>query len=505
MTTGAAKARSEWEAPVEDGEAILWPEAGELIRQTRENHALLGSADGVFIQKIALSELRSRAREWLGHREGGQLLIATGHQVELLHPGVWAKDVVIDALAGRMEGAAYHVAVDTDSPKHLQVRLPGVSVAVTDDARLNVAAWSGLLRSPTTGHLQALSSIAGKACAQWGYQALLGDFLAAMKGAGAGRASLAEALTQAMQEMNRRLGLRQRAVLAGPMWGAEPYLVFAHHALARAESFAQGYNAVLTKYRQENGIRSGGRPWPDLKVDGDRCETPFWLDDVSAGERERAQVVRKRDRWVLELKGGGGFALDEGAEGWRAAEQLGRALTQSGARLSPRALMLTAFVRLLVADQFVHGIGGGQYDRVTDRVISGWFGVRAPAFSVATATLLFPTAVGQRRVDVRPLTEEGRRLRHGWADTEKMRVERQIAAAPRRSGQRQELFRLMHRRLAEAMERREYKEWERRMEAAWRVSEEQEGIFDRELFYLIQPAERLRKLIGLYNGWIGQA
>ena len=48
---------------------------------------------------------------------------------------------------------------------------------------------------------------------------MLGDFLAAMKGAGAGRASLAEALTQAMQEMNRRLGLRQRAVLAADVGG----------------------------------------------------------------------------------------------------------------------------------------------------------------------------------------------------------------------------------------------------------------------------------------------
>ena len=37
--------------------------------------------------------------------------------------------------------------------------------------------------------------------------------------------------------------------------------------------------------------------------------------------------------------------------------------------LRPRALTLTLFARLCVADFFIHGIGGGKYDEVTDRII----------------------------------------------------------------------------------------------------------------------------------------
>ncbi len=35
----------------------------------------------------------------------------------------------------------------------------------------------------------------------------------------------------------------------------------------------------------------------------------------------------------------------------------------------PRALTTTLFLRTFIADLFIHGIGGGQYDRLTDRIV----------------------------------------------------------------------------------------------------------------------------------------
>ena len=37
-----------------------------------------------------------------------------------------------------------------------------------------------------------------------------------------------------------------------------------------------------------------------------------------------------------------------------------------GWELRPRALTLTIWARLLIADLFVHGIGGAKYDRISD-------------------------------------------------------------------------------------------------------------------------------------------
>ena len=104
----ATEPHAQWKAPAEDGGIILWPQADALLAQTRENHERLSAADGVLIQNLPLSELRRRQRQWMGH-DDHRPLIATGHQIELLHPGVWAKDVLIDALARRLEGDAYQI------------------------------------------------------------------------------------------------------------------------------------------------------------------------------------------------------------------------------------------------------------------------------------------------------------------------------------------------------------------------------------------------------------
>jgi hypothetical protein len=48
------------------------------------------------------------------------------------------------------------------------------------------------------------------------------------------------------------------------------------------------------------------------------------------------------------------------------------------------------FVRLFACDLFIHGVGGGRYDRVTDGVCRRYFGVEPPAFVVASITMYLP-------------------------------------------------------------------------------------------------------------------
>ena len=53
----------------------------------------------------------------------------------------------------------------------------------------------------------------------------------------------------------------------------------------------------------------------------------------------------------------------------------------------PRALTLTLWARLFVADLFIHGIGGAKYDRITDALIRDYFGVTPPAMACVSATM----------------------------------------------------------------------------------------------------------------------
>ena len=65
------------------------------------------------VQNLPLPQLRRRVRQWVGHQDDSRPLVACGHQTELYHPGVWVKNVVIDAAARALDGQAVHVALDT--------------------------------------------------------------------------------------------------------------------------------------------------------------------------------------------------------------------------------------------------------------------------------------------------------------------------------------------------------------------------------------------------------
>jgi hypothetical protein len=45
-----------------------------------------------------------------------------------------------------------------------------------------------------------------------------------------------------------------------------------------------------------------------------------------------------------------------------------------------------------LGDFFIHGIGGGKYDEVTDAIIRNYFGLEPPAYQVLSATLYLPLA-----------------------------------------------------------------------------------------------------------------
>jgi hypothetical protein len=58
----------------------------------------------------------------------------------------------------------------------------------------------------------------------------------------------------------------------------------------------------------------------------------------------------------------------------------------------------------------------------------------------------------------------------------------------------------MHNRLAETIQiHPSIGDWQRRMKQTLRQSADEQGMFDRELFYAIQPKDRLERLIGKYR------
>jgi hypothetical protein len=485
---------AQWKAPAEDGQLLIWPTPAQILIDAQENRRRLQSASDVRIDGVALPELRKAARTFIGHGDD-QPLIVTGHQTELYHPGVWVKNALIHRIAEKLSGWAGHFAVDTDAPKHLHVRWPGGSQEITDDPAITSAPWSALLRCPTPRYLQELRADFDREAATWEFQPVIDSFFDSLGKSSVESPSLGRALTDAVHELDRSLGLRYDALTTSGLWLSEPYLLYVHHILRSAGDFAATYNQALAGYRNGHGLKTSVRPMPDLRVTPQSIEIPFWLDDLAGQRRDRAKLEVSGEHYRLRLVSGAVFEIDGKRTGWQAAADLADWCRRHQVRLAPRALTMTLFFRLCLTDQFVHGIGGGRYDQVTDDVIQRHFGFEPPKFAVTTATLYFPAALGQRRINLRPMLQEGRRIRHGLLSKDKLPTVRTIETLPRYSRQRQDLFFDMHRRLAAESNGPAVQEWERRFLEIRRESLRQRELFDREIFFAIQPRDRLEQMI----------
>lgn len=163
-------------------------------------------------------------------------------------------------------------------------------------------------------------------------------------------------------------------------------LRFFSQLLERAREFHGCYNEVLDRYRQEHGIRNEANPFPNLRLDQDGFEMPFWLVEPAAGTRSTV--------WLQASSGGhwlcrGRQPLTELGSGFVAESLLG--LLAQGWTLVPRGALITASLRLLFSDLFVHGLGGGRYDAATDQLIRAWWHEEPAPFAVASASkCLFP-------------------------------------------------------------------------------------------------------------------
>lgn len=494
----------DWKAPKQDRQTLIWPAISQILDDARSTSQALERCEAL-VAGTPLRELRAVARTFAG-LGSGELTFLTGHQCELWHPGVWVKNVLIDSLARRVSGRAMHLAVDSDAPKHLELRwLEGDSRivrSITDDPARNSAEWASLLAPPSPVHLREITGAI--ASARLPFEPMVGGLLDAVRTRSlelGPEGALTDVLANALHRLDWLLGLDYLMLTLSPMLESDAWLTLVLHLIENAPRFAHDYNTALAQYRTDNGIRSASRPMPDLGVNPTSVELPLWLDDLDEGVRARASVDlgRATPRLVVTADV---FELDRAAPIDERVRSLRFFLRRHRLRLAPRAMTLTLFARLLLADVFVHGVGGGRYDQVTDRLIAAHFGITPPPFAVATATLYWPGSLGRTRSYVHLVEQEGHRLRHGILGGRKRELTNAIAALPRRSRPRSELFAALQQELraAWAADPRA-RAWHSKLEATRIAADADAGHFDREVTYAFQTAARLAGVID----WVRKA
>ena len=344
---------------------------------------------------LARDEALERAREFssrlgvpVAEASGRpELLVATGHQPELYHPGVWVKDFLLQRLGDSLGAASLDLVVDSDGFESVGIHSPCLRPDVrVCRAYLAVGVQDGCYRCapvPSEHDLREFRQAGREQLATLPTPSIARHFerfCDEMDGAAPEAANLAELVTFARRRYEAPTGTDYLELPVSSLAGSRAFATFVAQIAFDARAFADAYNAALAAYRERTGARSAAQPFPDLESAGDAIELPLW----SLGTGRRAVWVRT----------GPSRALMSGDEvlcelGDDPASAVAR-LLESGVALAPKALALTLFTRLLVADLFIHGVGGGRYDQVTDDVARRYFGVDLPAFTVASLTVYLP-------------------------------------------------------------------------------------------------------------------
>ncbi len=381
------------EIPEHSGEVVLVPPAVDLLEVARGNRDRLAAED-VLLGGTPLRDLRRRAREEVlalaraytaaldvGSVPEGELLLGTGHQPVFPHPGIWVKYLLLDRLAARGH-TGLAVIVDSDAMEEVGVDVPShhasflerrrevlrtaaAEVPYEGQAAPTAAEWSDFLQR-IDRHVRSLEGDAVRR--PWE------AFRALPPPAVQDYAAFVTALRRRWEGPRRYLDVPLSAAA-----GSVAFRAFFLHIAADAARFLEIHNAHLQAYRERQRIRSEAQPFPDLQREGELVELPFWT--LASGRRQRLLLDARR-RALL--------ARGEGREeAWPLPTHPADPLF-AHLRLRPRALTLTAFLRLLVVDLFIHGVSGGRYDRVTDAVIADFFRMVPPHYAAASATLHLP-------------------------------------------------------------------------------------------------------------------
>lgn len=424
-------------APRVDRTALIEPSLDTVGAMVDANVRLAAERDydvqGVSLEELsrqARDELLAEARRWTSaYRDismlsgkSGRIFLA-GHQPQLFHPGVWLKNFVLDHVARREGAVAVNLLIDSDTVKSTSLRLPtgtpaeprAVSVALD---RLEPRVPYEERRIVDREQFARFGPHVAQQIAGLVADPLIDTYWPMVLHRAEQTENLGSCLAQARDQLEARWGSQTLQVPQSRICRTRSYCRFVVHLLAQAPRLLDVYNGAVREYRRVHRIRSAAHPVPDLAVQDEWFEAPFWIW-TSEDPHRRALFVRQAgDRLVLSDRRNMQFDLPLRADSdaTRAVDRLMELASSDetnhrGVKIRSRALITTLWARLVLGDLFIHGIGGAKYDQVTDLLIRRFFGLVPPGFMVVSATLHLPVA--RRRAtpeDARAIRQQLRRL-----------------------------------------------------------------------------------------------
>jgi len=284
-------------------------------------------------------------------------IIMTGHQPVAYHPGLLLKEELLNACAADAGATAISITIDTDEGDGGRLVWPLVEghslifkageigsssggifreqrVAGRDHVRGVFQEMASDLRSSGLEHMERSAAQAGEI-----YEALAGEPL-----------SEAHSIVRRVLRGHTHLEVPFSRVMVLPEARS-----FISAVLGDAREVHRLYNGCLNAYRAEHKIKNAANPFPNLREEGGSIELPVWA--LSATSR--------KPLWI-----------EPGEAPSIAPDEI----------LVPKGSFVTLLLRGFCSDLFIHGLGGGRYDRFVDAFGAAYLGEPLPSFVVASRT-----------------------------------------------------------------------------------------------------------------------
>jgi len=430
--------RSPKRAPQESGGRLIEP-AVEAIEPLLDNNRILRASFDTRVGDLRLWELIAATRRELlsvafeytaSYRDVdrpddmadwiARPIVMGGHQPQLFHPGVWLKNFVASDYAARLGGTAINLVVDTDRCVGTTVGVPvadgpGIDLATTRSVPVPFDAAAPDMAWEERGVIdpECLAAFGTRVCSL--LRPLVPDPILrrwwplVVERAGESH-RLGLAIAQARHILEAAFGGDSLELQVSEMVKLPTVMVFTGYLLAHARELHEAYNASLAAYRRRHRQRSPGRPMPDLvcqasgAASGDASgeggsawyEVPWWIWSKDDPRRRRVHAqfspsgnLTLSDLQTLRIE----LPISPDTSPSRWVDALSR-LEEHQVQLRPRALVTTLIARVLMADVFVHGIGGAAYDEITDDIVRRLTGCDPPRHAVASGTLRLPLDIG---------------------------------------------------------------------------------------------------------------
>lgn len=280
-------------------------------------------------------------------------VIMSGHQAEFWHPGIFAKYVATGAAARAIGGAPAWVMVDQDTNTPGNVRYP-----VHDDGgALRARAWDALPRAGALAEtnvplcrVPAEGPADAPAAGPESRPAL--DAISTALRTHASASSVAEQVTLALDDILGQVARTIPTILASRLASTALFVELLDRMRRDPLACVRAYNAAARAHPGA-GMK--------LLLEGEDAELPLWvMPGLTTDPKPRRRATVR--------------ALADAAPG----------------SLAPRALFMTGLLRYAGCDLFVHGLGGGVYDPITEAWFRSWLGAELAPAAVVTATLTLP-------------------------------------------------------------------------------------------------------------------